>query len=61
MKIIHMLKNSQKIVVLMFVYGTYVLEGETDTRFSLGGIWNLFQEDTLPNNAINFCRKMKTV
>ena len=35
----------------MFVYGTYV-------KFSLDDIWNLFQGDTLPNNASNFCRQM---
>ena len=28
---------------VMFVYGTYVLEGEADSKFSLGDIWNLFQ------------------
>ena len=39
---------------VMFVYGTYVLEGEVDAKFSLGDIWNLFQGDTLPNNASNF-------
>ena len=43
---------------VMFAYGTYVLEGEIDAKFSLGGIWNLFQEDPLPNNASNFCRQM---
>ena len=43
---------------VMFVYGTYVLEGEVDAKFSLGHIWNLFQGDTLPNNASNFCRQM---
>ena len=40
----------------MFVYGTYVLEGEADAKVSLGVIWNLFQGDTLPNNS--FCRQM---
>ena len=40
----------------MFVYGTYLLEGEADAKFSLNDIWNLFQEDALPNN--NFCRQM---
>ena len=43
---------------VMFVYGTYVLEGEVDAKFSLRDIWNLFQGDTLPNNASNFCRQM---
>ena len=43
---------------VMFVYGTYVLEGEADVKFSLDDIWNLFQEDPLPNNASNFCRQM---
>ena len=42
----------------MFAYGTYVLEGEIDAKFSLGDIWNLSQEDPLPNNASNFCRQM---
>ena len=41
----------------MFIYGTYVLEGEADAKFSLSNIWNLFREDTLPNNASNFCRQ----
>ena len=39
-----------------FVYGTYVLEGEADPKFSLSDIWNLFQEDHLPSN--NFYRQM---
>ena len=43
---------------VMFVYGPHVLEGEVDAKFSLGDIWNLFQGDTLPNNASNFCRQM---
>ena len=43
---------------VMFVYGTYFLEGEADAKFSLGDIWNLFQEDTLPNDARNFSRQM---
>ena len=40
---------------VMFIYGTYALEGEADSKFSLGDIWNLFQE---PNNTSNFCRQM---
>ena len=43
---------------VMFVYGTYILETEVDAKFSLGDIRNLFQGDTLPNNARNFCRQM---
>ena len=43
---------------VMFVYGTYVLEGQADAKFSLDDIWKLFQEDPLPNNARNFCRQM---
>ena len=43
---------------VMFVYGTYVLEGGADAKFSLDNIWNLFQGDALPNNASNFCRQM---
>ena len=38
---------------VMFVYRTYALEGEADSKFSLGDKWNLFQE---PNNTSNFCR-----
>ena len=40
----------------MFVYETYLLEGEADAKFSLGNIWNLFQEDALPNKT--FCRQL---
>ena len=43
---------------VMFVYGTYVLEGEADAKFALSETWKLFQEDPLPNNASNFCRQM---
>ena len=43
---------------VMFVYGTYVLERETDAEFSLDDIWDLFQGDTLANNTSNFCRQM---
>ena len=42
----------------MFVYETYILEGEVDAKLSLGDIWNLFQGDTLPNNTSSFCRQM---
>ena len=41
---------------VMFIYGTYALEGEADSKFSLSDIWNLFQEDHLPSNK--FCRQM---
>ena len=41
---------------VMFIYGTYTLEGEADVKFSLGDIWNLSQEDPLTNN--NFYRQM---
>ena len=27
----------------MFTYGTYVLEGEVDAKFSFDDVWNLFQ------------------
>ena len=46
------------VTYVMFVYGTYVLEGAADAIFSLGDLWNSFQGDTLPNNASNFCRQM---
>ena len=39
----------------MFIYGTYALEGEADSKFSLSDIWNLFQK---PKNTSNFCRQM---
>ena len=51
-------KKFTKACIVMFVYGTYVLEGEADAKFSLGDIWKLFQEDTLKNNAGNFCKQM---
>ena len=70
----HIVKNSQRVLRLndqyenspyiekfknkCNVYGTYLLEGETDAKFSLSDIWNLFQEDTLPNDASNFSRQM---
>ena len=41
---------------VMFIYGTYVIEGEADAEFSLGDICKVFQEDLLPNNANNFRR-----
>ena len=40
---------------VMFIYGTYELEGEEDSKFSSGYTWNLFQE---PNKTSNFCRQM---
>ena len=40
---------------VMFVYRTYVPEGEVDAKFSLGDVWNLFQGDY---NASNFCRQL---
>ena len=43
---------------VIFVWGTYVLEGQADANFSLGDIWKLFQEDPLPKNASNVCRQM---
>ena len=43
---------------VMFIYGTYPLEGKADSKFSLSDIWNLFQKDHLPNNTCNFCRQM---
>ena len=43
---------------VMFLYGSYVLEGEVDANFFWGDIWNLFQGNTLSNNASNFCRQM---
>ena len=41
-----------------FVYRIYILEGEADAKFFLGDVLNLFQGDTLTNNASNFCRQM---
>ena len=43
---------------VIFIYGTYVLEGQADAKFSLGKIWNLLQVGLLPNNTNNFCRQM---
>ena len=41
---------------VIFIYGTYVLEGEADVKFSLVKIWNLLQVGLVPNNTANFCR-----
>ena len=43
---------------VLFVYGTYVLEGKADAKLSFNDMWKLFQEYLLPNNASNFCRQM---
>ena len=40
------MKNSQKRCNVIFVYRTYALEEEADTKFSLSDVWNLFQGDT---------------
>ena len=48
-----MLKKLQKSVTLCLY-----IEHEADAKFSLNDIWNLFQGDTLPNNASSFCRQM---
>ena len=52
MKIIH------KECSVIFLYRTYVAEGEADAKFSLGKLWNLLQAGSLPNNASNFFRQM---
>ena len=36
---------------VLFVYGTYVLEGKADAKLSFDDMWKLFQEYLLPNNA----------
>ena len=45
----------------MFIFGTYILEGEADIKFCLSETWNLLQDvvDPLPNNASVFCRQMR--
>ena len=43
---------------VIFLYRTYVEEGEADAKFSLGKSWNLLQASSLPNNASNFFRQM---
>ena len=43
---------------VMFVYGTYVLEGDADAKFYLNDIWKLFQEDPLRSNVSNFWKQM---
>ena len=49
-------KEFKKGCSVMFVYGTR--ESEADAKISFGDIWNLFQRDTLSNNASNFCSQM---
>ena len=39
---------------IMFVYETYVLEGEANAKFSLNDIWNLFHGDTLHKQRNQF-------
>ena len=48
-------KELTKECSVMFIYGTYVLEGEADAKFSLSEIWNFLQA---PNNPSKFCRQM---
>ena len=43
---------------VMFIYGTYVLEGEAGEKSYFGEIWNLLQAGPLPNKASNFSRQM---
>ena len=43
---------------VIFLYRTYVVEGEADAKFSLGKLWNLLLAGSLPNNASNFFRQM---
>ena len=44
----------------IFIFRTYVLEGEADIKFSLSEMWNLLQDvvDLLPNNASVICKQM---
>ena len=42
---------------VMFVYGTYVSEGEADAKCSLGDIWKLFQEGLLQKKQLIFAGK----
>ena len=42
----------------MFVYRTYLLEGEADVKSSLGDIWNFFEVGSLPKNARTFSRQI---
>ena len=44
----------------VFIYRTYVLEGETDENFSLNETWNLLRDvvDPLSSNAIIFTRQI---
>ena len=37
--------------IVMFIYGTYILEGEADAKFSFGKIWNLLKAGPFSNNA----------
>ena len=43
---------------VIFLYRTYVVEGQADAKFSLGKLWNLLLAGSLPNNASNFFRQM---
>ena len=52
----HALHGNNEIKNVSMLRRTYVLKGEVDAKFSDGNIWNLFQGDTLLNNASKFCR-----
>ena len=55
MNIIHYVEEFTKECNVMFIYETYVLEGEADAEFSLSDIWNLLHS---ANNSSNFYRQM---
>ena len=42
---------------VMFVYRTYVFEGEADAKFSLGNVWKLFQENFYQTTQAVFAGK----
>ena len=41
----------------MFIYGTYVLEGEANARFSLGEIWNCCRQVLYQTTQATFAGK----
>lgn len=56
------LEEFTKEINVVFIHGTYVLDGKKGSNFSFSELWNLLQdaEDPLPNNTVIFCTQMIT-
>lgn len=54
------LEEFTKEINVVFIHGTYVLDGKKGSNFSFSELWNLLQdaEHPLPSNAVTFCTQM---